>query len=96
MYNCGRPAFLANASAVMSGEFRPESEVNVAFDFDTDSGVAEYIGAKSWAYGRFGKDVRWRLIEREARAVFSFARYPDALMFTMLIDGAVIRRAGAA
>lgn len=96
MYNCRRPAFLPSASAMMSGDFRPETEVDVAFDFDTDSGVANYIDAKSWAYDRFGRNVRWRLIEREARAVFSFVRYPDALMFTMFIDGAVIREAGAA
>lgn len=96
MYNCGRSAFLANASAMMSGEFRPEIEVEVAFNFDGASGVADYIDAKSWAYARFGKDVRWRLIEREARAIFSFTRYPDALMFALSIDGAVIREAGAA
>lgn len=95
MYNCPRPSYLVNAIALMSGDFDPEAEVHVLFDFDTDSGVIEYIDAKSWASDRFDKAVRWRLIEREGRAVFSFARYPDALMFAMSIDGAVIREAGA-
>lgn len=95
MYNCTRPSYLANAIALMSGDLEPKAEVHVQFDFDTDSGVIDYIEAKSWAFDRFGRDVRWRLIEREGRAVFSFTRYPDALMFTMSIDGAVIREAGA-
>jgi hypothetical protein len=79
----------------MSGDFDPEIEVHVEFDFDAASGVIDYIDAKAWAFDRFGRGVRWRLIEREGRAVFSFARYPDALMFAMSIDGAVIREAGA-
>lgn len=95
MYNCARPSYLANAIALMSGDFCPEAEVHVAFDFDADSGVVAYIDAKSWAFDRFGSDVSWRLIEKEGRAVFSFARFPDALLFTMSIDGAVIRSAGA-
>lgn len=95
MYNCARPSYLANAIALMSGDFDPEAEVHVQFDFDTDSGVIDYIDAKSWAFDRFERDVCWRLIEREGRAVFSFARYPDALFFAMSIDGAVIRKAGA-
>ncbi|HAY05673.1 MAG TPA: hypothetical protein DCY26_03355 [Hyphomonas sp.] len=80
---------------MMSGEFRTESEVEVAFDFSVDSGVAEYIGAKSWAYDRFAKDFRWRMNETEGRALFSFKRYPDALMFA-LYTGGVIRAVGAA
>lgn len=96
MYNCGRPTFLVNASALMSGEFQPEAEVDLAFELDTASGVSDYIDAKSWAYDRFGRNVRWRLIEREGRGVFSFARYPDALMFALSIDGAVIRAPEAA
>lgn len=96
MYNCGQPAFLKNMKANIPGDFTPESEVDVAFDFNAHSGVADYINAKSWAFDRFGRCVRWRLIEREARAVFSFARYPDALMFAMSIDGAVIRAPSAA
>ena len=96
MYNCARPSYLANAIALMSGDFDPEAEVHVQFDFDTDSGVIEYIDAKSWAFDRFGRDVRWRLIEREGRAVFSFARYPDALLFALASDGAVICEVGAA
>lgn len=96
MYNCVQPAFLKSLKAIIPGDFTPESEVDVAFDFDAGSGAADYVNAKSWAYDRFGRNVRWRLIEREARAVFSFARYPDALMFAMSIDGAVIRAPSAA
>ncbi len=96
MYNCRLPAYLANEIAMRSRRFLAESEVEVAFDFDTNRGVADYIGAKTWAVDRFDRDVRWRMIEREGRAVFSFRKYPDALLFALSIDGAAIREAGEA
>jgi hypothetical protein len=78
----------------MSGEFRPAAEVEVRFDFRADSGVIEYIEAKSWAQDRFGRDVRWRLLEAEGRGVFTFRTYPDALMFALFMPGASIRSVG--